>query len=56
MCTWEPLSGQPSPDRLDACVYALTELAVGGGPLVFTVPESEFVIEPLSTRASWRSN
>jgi phage terminase large subunit-like protein len=56
MCTWEPLSGQPSPDRIDSLVYGLTELAIGGGPLVFTVPESEFVIEPLSTRASWRSN
>lgn len=35
MCTWEPLSGDPSPDRLDAMVWAMTELAVGGGPSVF---------------------
>ena len=25
-CNWEPLSGQQSPDRLDALVWALTEL------------------------------
>jgi phage terminase large subunit-like protein len=28
-CTWEPLSGDPSPDRLDALVWALTALMVG---------------------------
>jgi phage terminase large subunit-like protein len=26
LCTWEPLSGMPSPDRLDALVWALTAL------------------------------
>jgi phage terminase large subunit-like protein len=26
MCQWEPLTGQKSPDRLDALVWALTEL------------------------------
>ena len=25
-CTWEPLSGDPSPDRLDAMVWAMTNL------------------------------
>jgi len=29
LCTWEP--GQKSPDRLDALVWALTELSSGGG-------------------------
>lgn len=28
-CEWTPLNGQPSPDRLDAAVWALTELMVG---------------------------
>ena len=28
LVTWEPLSGMPSPDRLDALVWALTELAI----------------------------
>lgn len=28
LVTWEPLSGMPSPDRLDALVWALTELMV----------------------------
>jgi phage terminase large subunit-like protein len=26
LCTWEPLSGEPSPDRLDALMWALTDL------------------------------
>jgi phage terminase large subunit-like protein len=26
MCTWEPLGDQPSPDRIDAMVWALTSL------------------------------
>lgn len=29
LCTWEPLSGDPSPDRLDALVWALSELMLG---------------------------
>lgn len=29
MCTWEPLSGDPSPDRLDAVVWAITNLMLG---------------------------
>lgn len=28
-CTWEPLSGDPSPDRLDALVWAMTNLMFG---------------------------
>jgi phage terminase large subunit-like protein len=42
-CTWEPLSGQRSPDRLDADVWALTELMLGGAE-VFTTPDSDFVV------------
>lgn len=30
MCTWEPLSGDKSPDRIDWLVWALTELSSGG--------------------------
>lgn len=30
MCNWEPLSGMASPDRLDAMVWALTDLMVTG--------------------------
>jgi phage terminase large subunit-like protein len=29
LCTWAPNTGQPSPDRLDALVWALTELMLG---------------------------
>lgn len=34
LCTWEPLTGQESPDRLDAMVWALTELMIGNVPIV----------------------
>lgn len=30
LCTWEPLGGGRSPDRLDALVWALTELLIDG--------------------------
>ena len=33
LCTWEPLTGMKSPDRLDAMVWAFTELALQ--PVVF---------------------
>lgn len=29
MCGWEPTGNQPSPDRLDALVWALTDLMIG---------------------------
>ena len=29
LCTWEPLSGKPSPNRLDALVWAFTDLLLG---------------------------
>lgn len=32
MCTWDAVSGQKSPDRMDALVWALTELMIGGAP------------------------
>jgi phage terminase large subunit-like protein len=44
MCTWEPLSGQRSPDRLDARVWALTELMLGGAE-VFTASEADFLVK-----------
>ena len=37
-CNWVPNSGQPSPDRLDALVWALTELMLGGETTVITDP------------------
>jgi phage terminase large subunit-like protein len=30
LCDWDPTTGAPSPDRLDADVWALTELMLGG--------------------------
>jgi hypothetical protein len=54
MCTWEPLSGMPSPDRLDALVWALTDLAIGGGPLVYAQAEEQFVCEPMRIPSIWQ--
>jgi phage terminase large subunit-like protein len=31
LCQWEPRSGMRSPNRLDALVWALTELMLGEG-------------------------
>lgn len=33
LVTWEPLSGMESPDRLDALVWAITELFLGGATI-----------------------
>ncbi len=38
LCNWEPLSGQPSPDRLDALVWAFTELMLTGQHVTPTLP------------------
>ena len=38
LCTWQPLSGDPSPDRLDALVWALTELMLGDTDPPIVVP------------------
>ncbi len=48
LCTWEPNTGLPSPDRLDAYVWAFTELMIG-----HVVPP---VVAPVSmTRANpWK--
>ena len=32
LCLWEATSGEPSPDRLDALVWAVSELVVNSGP------------------------
>lgn len=32
LCEWDPAAGMPSPDRLDARVWAITELMVKSGP------------------------
>lgn len=41
LCTWEPLSGDKSPDRLDAMVWGLTELMLQGSePPKFSLPDN----------------
>ncbi len=34
LCNWEAMSGDPSPDRLDAMVWALSELSGRGNPQI----------------------
>jgi hypothetical protein len=53
MCTWEPLSAMPSPDRLDAMVWAMTDLAIGGGPMVYAQTVEEVVCDPISIPSIW---
>lgn len=52
MCTWEPLSGQRSPDRLDARVWALTELMLEGDD-VFGHAETDVVIPQFDLPKHW---
>jgi phage terminase large subunit-like protein len=33
MCGWDPMEAGPSPDRVDALVWAATELSAGRGPM-----------------------
>ena len=43
LCTWVP--GDPSPDRLDALVWAITELQLGGtaiGPMIYASAPSRW--------------
>jgi phage terminase large subunit-like protein len=35
LCNWVPDAGDPSPDRLDAMVWAMTELMLGGQEVKF---------------------
>ena len=43
LATWEPLSGQASPDRLDALVWALTNLMLGAQDVPVVVPFVHFM-------------
>ncbi len=42
LATWEPLSGQASPDRLDALVWALTNLMLGAQDVPVVMPFVHF--------------
>lgn len=39
MVTWEPYTGMPSPDRIDACVFIITKLMVAQGELILPVAD-----------------
>jgi phage terminase large subunit-like protein len=53
LCTWEPLSGMPSPDRLDAMVWALTELMVGAGAMVHVQADEDFIVAEQPKERHW---
>lgn len=46
--------GDRSPDRADALVWALSDLMVGGGPLVFESAEDGFLCDPVKISAMWK--
>ncbi len=45
LVSWEPLSGDKSPDRLDALVHAFTELMIGAG---------QTIVRGATKASSWR--
>ena len=56
LCTWEPLSGDPSPDRLDALVWSLTDLMLKGAsypPIVSPVVVGQARYWPGSGPREW---
>jgi len=38
-CVWEPMTGMPSPDRLDAAVWIISKLMVAQGELILPVAD-----------------
>lgn len=50
LCAWRPDEGMHSPDRLDALVYALTELLLGETPQDL----SDFSVAGLTKASNWR--
>lgn len=46
LCEWE--QGMESPDRLDACVWAFTELMIGNRPTSIVAPDAD------SSESKWR--
>lgn len=59
LCTWEPAKGMPSPDRLDALVWAFTELDIavtGAGPgvvLKANAPTPSRFVKSQPTGSRW---
>lgn len=48
MVSWEPLDSTGSPDRIDACVWALTELMLGGisrPPIRLSAPSKDILLQ-----------
>lgn len=52
LCDWVPGEGMPSPNRLDACVWALTKLLLGSRQL----PDLDFgaALDGLTSASAWR--
>lgn len=53
MATWEPLGDQPSPDRLDALVWALTDLMLHDGEAAYVTDERDVLAEPFDIPRHW---
>ena len=51
LCLWDATSGDLSPDRLDAVVWAVTELAVDAVPLRLVQTD-----QPATDRSAWWRN
>jgi phage terminase large subunit-like protein len=43
LAEWDPMASGGSPDRLDACVYTLTELMCGPGPMHFSEETTRWI-------------
>lgn len=56
MCLFGPdgLADGQSPNRLDALVWAITELALQGGTMMFAAPESDLVVEARKISSHWQ--
>lgn len=53
LLSWEPMTGAPSPDRLDATVWLFTALMLGQGELIFRgLSKSDFMVSRLNGRAA----
>lgn len=55
-CNWVPNSGMPSPNRLDALVWAITELRAKAGPLVVgKKAKSKFSTHNIEDGSRWKA-
>lgn len=56
LCLWEATSGDPSPDRLDALVWAVSELVVNAGPPLTLISTGERTPPDAVDTGAWFRN